>query len=174
MTWLDTVIVVVIALSTLLSLLRGAVKEVLSLVAWVLAFWLAFRYAAAAASLFEVAIPYEGARLGTAFLLIFIAVLLAGSLLGSLVSRLVRAGGLGAADRALGAVFGAARGGIAAVVLVTLAALTPLAQGAAWQGSRLVTYCTVLSGLAMDGWGGASGAVAGTGAAGAGKFVDGG
>ncbi len=99
---------------------------------------------------------------------------LAGSLLGSLVSRLVRAGGLGAADRVLGAVFGAARGGIAAVVLVTLAALTPLAQGAAWQGSRLVTYCTVLSGMAMDGWGGASGAVAGAGAPGAGKFVDGG
>ena len=40
----DIIILSVIGLSALLSLMRGLVKEVLSLLAWVAAFWLAFRY----------------------------------------------------------------------------------------------------------------------------------
>jgi hypothetical protein len=61
MTWLDTVIVAVIALSTLLSLFRGVVKEVLSLAVWVLSFWLAFRYSYPASGLFEGVVLYDGA-----------------------------------------------------------------------------------------------------------------
>lgn len=174
MTWLDIVIVAVIALSALLSLFRGVVKELLSLVVWVMAFALAFHYSFAASSLLEGMIPYESARLGAAFLLIFIAILLAGMLASAVVSRLVQAGGFGVADKALGAVFGALRGVVLIAALVMLAALTPLADGAAWKGSQLVGYFENLSDWAMDGLGGTAGAVAGSIAPGAGNFVDGG
>jgi membrane protein required for colicin V production len=171
MTWLDVVIVALIALSTLLSLFRGVVKEVLSLAVWVLAFWLAFHYSFAASRLLEGMIPYESARLGAAFLLIFIAILLAGMLASALVSKLVQAGGLGIADRALGAVFGALRGIVLVAVLVMLAALTPLAQEKAWKESQLVGYFEVLSDWATDGLGGALGELAGSNVPGAGNFV---
>lgn len=174
MTWLDLVIVAVIVLSTLLSLFRGVVKEILSLAVWVLAFWLALRYASATSSLVEGVIPYETVRLGAAFLLIFIGVLLAGMLAGALVSGLVRAGGLGLADRALGAVFGALRGVVVVAVLVMLAALTPLAQDRAWTASRLVGPVELLSGWARDGLNGSAGAVAESIAPGVSLWVDGG
>ncbi|MCC6301515.1 MAG: CvpA family protein [Gammaproteobacteria bacterium] len=151
MTWLDVVIIAVIALSTLLSLFRGVVKEVLSLAVWVLSFWLAFRYSYPASRLLEGAVPYESVRTGAAFLLIFLVVLVTGMLLSSFVSRLVQTGGLGFADRALGALFGALRGVVVIAVLVMLAALTPLAQEAGWQQSRLIGYFTILSDWAMDG-----------------------
>jgi membrane protein required for colicin V production len=172
MTWLDVFVVAVIALSTVLSLFRGVVKEVLSLAVWVLAFWLAFHYSFAASRLLEGMIPYESVRLGAAFLLIFIAILLAGMLASSLVSRLVQAGGLGIADRALGAVFGALRGVVVVAVLVMLASLTPLAQAAAWKQSQLVGYFELLSDWATDGLGGTVGDIAGSIAPGAGNFVD--
>lgn len=174
MTWLDIVIIVVIALSTLLSLFRGVVKEVLSLAVWVLSFWLAFRYSYPASRLLEGAVPYESVRMGTAFLLIFLVVLLTGMLLASLVSRLVRAGGLGFADRALGALFGALRGLVVAAVLVMVAALTPLAQNAAWQQSRLIGYFTILSDWAWDGLGGAADGIVRSIPRAAGEFADGG
>lgn len=157
MTWLDIVIVTVILLSTLLSLFRGVVREVLSLAVWVLSFWLAFRYSYPASRLFEGMIPYESARLGAAFLLIFIAILVAGMLASSLASKLVQAGGLGVVDRALGAVFGALRGIVVVTVLVLLMALTPLAQDRAWQESRLIGYFAILSDWATDGLGGNTG-----------------
>jgi membrane protein required for colicin V production len=117
-------------------------------------------------------IPYESARLGAAFLLIFIAILLAGMLVSALASRLVQAGGLGLADRALGAVFGALRGVVVVAVLVMLASLTPLAQDKAWEQSRLVGYFELLSDWATEGLGGAIGDIAGSIAPGAGNFVD--
>ena len=157
MTWLDVVIIAIIALSTLLSLFRGIVKEVLSLAVWVLAFWLAFHYSYATSRVLEGVIPYENARLGAAFLLIFIAVLLAGMLASALVSRLAQAGGMGVADRALGAVFGALRGVVLVAVLVMLGALTPLAQCVAWKESRLVGYFEILSDWAVDDLGAAAG-----------------
>jgi len=171
MTWLDVVIVAVIALSTLLSLFRGVVKEVLSLVVWVLAFWSAFHYSFAASRVLEGVIPYESARLGAAFLFIFVAILLTGMLAGTLVSRLVQAGGMGVADRALGAVFGALRGVVLVAVLVMLAALTPLAQDTAWKESTLVGYFEILSDWATDGLGGTVGDIAGSSAPDAGNFV---
>jgi membrane protein required for colicin V production len=174
MTWLDVVIVAVIALSTLLSLFRGVVKEILSLAVWVLAFWLAFHYSSAASRLLEGVIPYESARLGATFLLIFIAVLLAGMLVSTFVSRLVQAGGLGVADRALGAVFGALRGVVVVAVLVMLAALTPLAQDHVWKESQLVGYFEILSDWATDGLGTAAGDIAESIAPGAGNWADGG
>ncbi|MCC6206641.1 MAG: CvpA family protein [Gammaproteobacteria bacterium] len=174
MTWLDIVVIAVLALSTLLSLFRGVVKEVISLAVWVLSFWLAFRYSYPVSSTLEGAVPYESVRMGTAFLLIFLVVLVAGMLFGSLVSRLVRAGGLGFADRFIGALFGALRGVVVVAVLVMMAALTPLAQNAAWQQSRLIGYFTILSDWAWDGLGGVADGIVQSIPRAADEFADGG
>ena len=41
MQWIDVVILAIIVLSALISVMRGFVKEMLSLVAWVVAFFVA-------------------------------------------------------------------------------------------------------------------------------------
>ena len=53
MAWFDLVIIGVIALSALISLIRGFVKESISLVTWVVAGLLALRYYAPMADLLE-------------------------------------------------------------------------------------------------------------------------
>jgi len=44
MLWIDYVIIGIIALSAIISIVRGFVKEVLSLAAWILAFWVALTF----------------------------------------------------------------------------------------------------------------------------------
>ncbi|HDO34545.1 MAG TPA: CvpA family protein, partial [Chromatiales bacterium] len=44
MTWVDYAIVAVIALSAALGLVRGFLREALSLAAWIVAFWVALTF----------------------------------------------------------------------------------------------------------------------------------
>ena len=44
MIWVDYIIIAIIVVSTLISLIRGFVQQVISLVSWVLAFGLALKF----------------------------------------------------------------------------------------------------------------------------------
>ena len=44
MNWLDYVFIGILAISVIISIFRGLTKEVLSLLIWVVAFWLAYHY----------------------------------------------------------------------------------------------------------------------------------
>lgn len=139
MTWLDFVIIALIALSAIFGVFRGFVREVLSLVTWVLSFWLASRYTGDAAVYLEAWIPYPDARLVAAFVALFFAVLVVGMVISRLVVSLVRASGI-SGDRSLGAVFGLLRGVVIVVILVMVTAITPLVEEEAWRQSLLVGY----------------------------------
>lgn len=141
----DFVILGLIGGSALLSLIRGLVKEVLSLLSWVVSFWLAFTYSHVfAASLIRV-IPQEAARIAIAFILILIGSLIAFGLLNMLINRLLRGAGLGDTDRLLGMLFGALRGLAIVLALVLLAGLTPLPAEPWWQGSLLLPQLAQLA-----------------------------
>lgn len=137
MTWFDVSVIAIIALSAVFGIFRGFVKEVLSLVVWVLSFWVATRFAPVLASRWEGAISHPNLRLGLAFAFLLLAVLVAGFLLTTLVVRLVRASAVSGPDRALGGVFGLLRGVVLVTIVVMVAAWTPFGQGKAWDGSRL-------------------------------------
>ncbi|MBJ7504103.1 MAG: CvpA family protein, partial [Polynucleobacter sp.] len=72
-------------------------------------------------------------RLGLSFLILFVATLIACSVLGGLIQKLILSVGLSLTDRFLGLIFGLLRGGVVAVILATLAALTPLTKTADWR-----------------------------------------
>ncbi|MDQ6708795.1 MAG: CvpA family protein, partial [Acidobacteriota bacterium] len=64
------------------------------------------------------------------FVLVFVSVLMVGGIVGFIVSRLLRTAGLSWFDRALGALFGLARGVLVAVALITaMMAFTPETRG---------------------------------------------
>jgi membrane protein required for colicin V production len=118
MTVFDYVFLSVLGLSAILGLWRGLVSEILGLVAWILALIVAGRYVDVAALQFENMFADSRLRVVAAFALIFFAVLLLASLVKLLLRKLLRAAGLGAADRFFGVVFGVARGFVIALVVV--------------------------------------------------------
>jgi len=134
----DWMLLAVVALSALMGAMRGIVVEVLSLVVWIAAFWLAFGYGAEVAGLFFAQMHDPAARLLVAYAAVFIAALVVGSVVTWLIGKLVRTVGLGGIDRLLGLVFGVVRGIALACVLVLLLGLTALPREPSWHASPLI------------------------------------
>lgn len=137
MTIFDYVVLGIVGLSVLLAVWRGAVREVLALASWVVAFLLARTYGVTVAAILPASIPGESIKLIAGFVIVFLAALLLMALITIGISQLVRAVGLGLADRAVGALFGLARGTVIVMTLVLLAGLTPAPRDALWRNAML-------------------------------------
>ncbi|MGD2137173.1 MAG: CvpA family protein [Gammaproteobacteria bacterium] len=140
MAWIDVVVLALIALSAILSLFRGFVKEALALASWLIAFWIAMAFYEELAQWLAQWLTEPSAQKITAFSLIFICVLLIGALVNYLASKLVARTGLTGTDKMLGVVFGLARGAVIVAILVLLAGLTAMPQDSWWQDSQLLVY----------------------------------
>ena len=125
----DIVIVIVIVVSAVFGLMRGLVREVLSLVVWGSALLLGIAFAVPVAGLLRLAVS-PGLQTAIGFAIVFVAVLVVGALAQRFFGGLVESTGLTGTDRTLGLVFGAVRG--AAVVLVALILLRPFAESRDW------------------------------------------
>lgn len=137
MTAFDHAVLGVMAASLLLGLWRGVVSEILALLAWVAGFVVARMFAADVAPVFGGLVPDATLRYVAGFATLFVGVLVVFSI-GRLVLRLLlKAVGLGWADRALGAVFGIGRGVAVALVAVLLGGLTPLPKEPWWREAVL-------------------------------------
>jgi membrane protein required for colicin V production len=133
----DIVILGVVLLSAFIGLVRGLLKEVLSLASWLAAFILALYFAPTVAVLLQDQVADGAVRLVVAFIVIFIGTLLAGALVQWLMGTLIRSTGLTGTDRFLGFLFGSARGAV--VCIVAVMALRQFAEaGQWWQSSLLV------------------------------------
>lgn len=138
MTWVDFVILVIIAVSAIVSLLRGFVREALSLATWILAFVIGFTFSASLAVYFAEWISIPSLQMAAAFAILFLLTLAIGAWINYLVYKIVEKTGLSGTDRIIGVAFGAARGVLVVVVLVLLAGLTPLPDDPWWDQSRLL------------------------------------
>ncbi len=136
--WVDYVIVGIVALSILAGLLRGFLKEAISLVAWIAAFFVAFMFVEDGATYLIKYIGIPAIRIVLAFGILFLCTLLVGGLINLIVAQLIEKTGLTGTDRLLGLVFGLIKGGAIVTVLVLLAGLTPLPQNPWWKQSVLL------------------------------------
>lgn len=135
MTSFDYAVLAILGLSILLSMMRGLVREVMALVSWVVAFFVAKVYTLELAPLLPDSIPSEALKFLAAFIILFLATLLVCSLLAIALSQIFKKVGLSWLDRGLGAVFGLARGVLILMVLVFLAGLTSLPKDARWRNA---------------------------------------
>ncbi len=140
MSWVDLIIIAIIVISALISLVRGFVKESISLASWVVAGFIALRYFAALADVLEPYIESPTIRSGTGFAILFLCGLIVGAIINFMASQLVSKTGLSGTDKSLGVVFGAARGIIIVIMLVLLAGLTPMPSESWWKDSTMVEY----------------------------------
>ncbi len=137
MTLFDFAVLAVVALSTLLAFIRGVVRELLAIAAWIVGFVAAIRCSGPIAELFSGLQMTPAARHVLAFVLILVAALLAGALLAWLLRSVVHAVGLGFVDRALGGLFGVARGALLVLIFVLFAGLTAMPKQDWWQNATL-------------------------------------
>ena len=139
--WADIIIIAIVLFSALISLFRGFVREALSLVSWVLAFWFALNFGHPLSDLLANYIKSPTLRMGAAFGGIFVVVLLACGIINFIISTLVDKTGLSGTDRLLGVVFGLIRGVLLVAALLLVARLTtPMADEAWWKSSALIQY----------------------------------
>ena len=136
MTVVDIIVIVVIILSALFGVMRGLVKEAITLVKWVLAIWVAKTFSSKLAPMFPM--DSEAVRQAAAFALLFVVILLIGSMISYIVTQFVKKTGLSSADRVLGFGFGFLRGFLIVTVFVVIARITPIKNLEWWQTSVLL------------------------------------
>jgi membrane protein required for colicin V production len=140
MSWVDILIIVIIALSALISLFRGFVRETLSLLSWILAFWVALTFAHPLAQMYlQKYIKSPTLQLAAAFGGLFLLTLIVCAILNYFISTLVDKTGLSGTDRLLGMIFGLARGIVLVAALLLGGHLTPMPKEDWWQKSMFIS-----------------------------------
>jgi membrane protein required for colicin V production len=136
-TFFDYAVVAIIAASSILGLWRGVISEVLALVAWVAAFLAARAWGGSVGELLAGMVSTPTLRYFAGFAVVLIGVLVVFGVGRLLLSMLLRAAGLGLADRLLGAGFGIVRGVLIVLVGVLLAGMTALPKSQWWRDAWL-------------------------------------
>ena len=135
----DIVIVGVVAISGLISLIRGFVKEAMSLVIWVAAFVVAMTFKDIAADMLVNVIALASMRQLAAWAGLFVGTLLLGAMVNFLLGKLVSSTGLSGTDRTLGLVFGVFRGLLVVLaIVIVLPKAVPVDQDPWWMASSLI------------------------------------
>ena len=137
MSMLDLIVLLVLILAVVRGLMRGMVDTLFSLVAWVLAFMLGKWGALIMAPLLPVGIENPAIRYFVGFAVVFLLVLIGVLLLGHALASLVKAVGLGSADKVLGGVLGLAKGLVILIGLTLAAGLTSLPRTDFWKQAML-------------------------------------
>lgn len=142
---IDWVILAVLAVSALISLKRGFVKEALSLASWVLAFIIARMFSANLATLLAGSIETESLRWIIAFAILFVGTVVIGAMLSHLIAQLVQASGLTGTDRVFGMFFGLVRGLVILVAVVYGLQFTVVPNDPWWQESNVIPYLVTVA-----------------------------
>ena len=115
MNGVDLIVLLVVAFSAMMGFMRGAVREILGLGAWIGAGVTAFVFFPIVQPLMRKAVGNPDLADPIAFGGVFLVVLILLSVIARLMGKAVRQAGLGGLDRTLGLVFGLARG--AAIII---------------------------------------------------------
>jgi membrane protein required for colicin V production len=120
MTWVDGVVLAVLAISAVLAFVRGLVQEVLGVGAWIGAALLALVLRPAVVPLLRGSVEPAWLADALAAGAVFLVVLIILKLFIGAIARRVQNSVLGSTDRALGLVFGAVRGAFLVILAYIL------------------------------------------------------
>jgi membrane protein required for colicin V production len=136
----DVLILLVLLGSTVIGVLRGFVRELVSVAFWIVAIWASWKFGPRVE-------PHLGGLLTDPHiapwagrLVILVLVLLVGWIVGMVLGYVMRSIGLGPTDRVLGLFFGLVRGIVLVGLLIIGGELLHLNKEDWWNRSRLVPY----------------------------------
>ncbi len=144
MTSFDYIVLVIVGISIVVSMMRGAVREVLAIIGWIAALYVARTYASQLVPVLPQDIPTESLKVLAAFVILMLGVLLVASLLSIALSSIIKKIGLNWLNRFVGAVFGLARGMLIVCVFVFLAGLTNFPKDPRWTNAMFSSPLEVL------------------------------
>ena len=145
----DLIIAALVITSAIYGLYRGLIRELISLIAWVLAFFLAILFSPNFANVLDPTWAGETLRLIFSFSAIFVGVLIVSSFIQFIVRKFLSLVGLGSLDRFLGMVFGIARGVVISTILLVL--FIELFPTNSWaENSKISTYLLAYESLVVD------------------------
>lgn len=132
---LDWAIVIVLGLSTVVGVARGVIREVLSIVGWIVGIVFALKWSPDLAE--KIPLDSLGPAVKTILAAIIIAVfcVFAIGLLGTLLRKMLEVANISAEDRILGSVFGLLRGVVFVCAAVFLAGMTSAPTTSMWRHS---------------------------------------
>jgi membrane protein required for colicin V production len=137
--WADWFIIAVLTISALVGVLRGFVRECVSLAVWFVAIVVAMSFSDRASVMLTEYISTGSLRYVVAFAALFIITMLLGNLLGYVLGAMVKGIGLSGPDRLLGVGFGLARGLIIVMLIVIfLPRLIPVESDLWWKQSAFI------------------------------------
>jgi len=142
MTAFDLLLLAIFIISTVVGVMRGFVKEALSIVSWILAFWLGYTYCVEAGEWLAgfVSLGEGKLRNSAGFGLIFVATLFVFALISYVITKLLVRGPIKGVDRVLGIATGVVRAiAISAVLLVLMQALG-MNTSSFWKDSKFVPH----------------------------------
>lgn len=149
MSILDLIVLLVLIFAVVRGLMRGMVDTLFSLAAWVLAFVLGKWGALMVAPLLPIGIESPVIRYFAGFAVVFLLVLIGVLLLGHALASLIKAVGLGSADKVLGGVLGLAKGLVILIGLTLAAGLTSLPRTDFWKQAGLSDSLQAMAQLSL-------------------------
>jgi membrane protein required for colicin V production len=133
MTTFDYAVFAIVGISIGLGWWRGFVYELLSLLGWVAAYFVARMFAPELTQYVPEFVASSVAKTAVAYACLFVVTLMVSGVVAWLLSKFVRFVGIGWVDRLLGGVFGLLRGASVVLIMVLLAGLTSLPSKPFWR-----------------------------------------
>ena len=142
---IDILIIVAVAISVIVGIFRGLVKEAISIGALLFAIWAALYFGPSVGNVSESWLSSEELQMWFGRILVFSVILALGGLLGWGISKLVRLSVLSGMDRFLGSLFGALRGILLVAVFIIGGQFAGFDNDEWWLDSRLIPHFEVVA-----------------------------
>ena len=133
----DAALLAVLTLSLVVGWVRGFAFEVLSLLGWLVAYFVAVTYSPRWAMHIPIGAAGSRLNLSTALVATFIVTLIVWGLTARLIRMLLHATPLDLVDRLLGSAFGLLRGAVIGLIVAALLPSTPWSHARLWRDSAI-------------------------------------
>jgi membrane protein required for colicin V production len=142
MSGFDLIIAGVFLISVLVGIMRGFIKEALSVTSWIVAIWLGSTFCHEAGDFFAqyVNIPNMTFRVWIGFTLVFVSTLFLFAFISFVVTKLLVRGPIKGTDRVLGIASGAARAGLIVAAVLMVARGVGMEESEWWKNSQYLQY----------------------------------
>ena len=134
----DYGIIIIIMVSMLMGLMRGLIREILSIITWSAAIVAAIGYCKPISELFHSIIPQPGIRLVIAFILVWFIVLIIGGIINRVIEQIIKVTKFTVTDRITGGIFGFVRGVAIIVVAMVMLKISGIIKDYSLKDSSLI------------------------------------
>jgi membrane protein required for colicin V production len=135
--WVDWFLIGTVVFSFMLGLVRGFVFEMMALVGWIVAYFIALWLAPMLGGYLPIGQVGSTLNFSAGFVLSFISALLLWSLFARVLRYWVKASTINVLDRLMGCGFGLLRGLMVVLTITTVISLTPLNKSLVWRESKV-------------------------------------